>query len=39
MAELLGNWKRTCYCTELTTADAGKEVTGAAVEGLNVFVK
>ena len=27
MAELLGNWKRTCYCTELTTADAGKEVT------------
>ena len=27
MGEMLGGWKRTCYCTELTTADAGREVT------------
>lgn len=27
MGELLNGWKRTCYCTELTEADLGKEVT------------
>ena len=27
MGEMLGGWKRTCYCTELTTQDAGKVVT------------
>ena len=27
MGELLNGWKRTCYCTELTTADIGREVT------------
>lgn len=27
MGELLNGWKRTCYCTELTDADIGKEVT------------
>jgi aspartyl-tRNA synthetase len=27
MAELLGGWKRDCYCAELTTADAGRDVT------------
>ncbi|MBQ2770268.1 MAG: aspartate--tRNA ligase [Clostridia bacterium] len=26
MSELLGGWKRTSYCADLTTADAGKEV-------------
>ena len=27
MGEMLGGWKRTCYCTELTTRDVGREVT------------
>ena len=27
MGELLNGWKRTCYCTELTEDDAGREVT------------
>lgn len=27
MGEMLQGWKRTCYCTQLTTADAGKTVT------------
>lgn len=27
MGELLNGWKRTCYCTELTTADIGRDVT------------
>ena len=27
MGEFLGGWKRTCYCTELITADANREVT------------
>ncbi len=27
MGEMLGGWKRTCLCTELTTADVGREVT------------
>ena len=27
MSELLSGWKRTGYCTDFTTADAGKEVT------------
>ncbi len=27
MSELLSGWKRTAYCTEFTTADAGREVT------------
>ena len=27
MGEMLNGWKRSCYCTELGTADAGKEVT------------
>ncbi len=27
MGELLSGWKRTCYCTELNKADAGREVT------------
>ncbi len=27
MGELLNGWKRTCYCTELTAADIGRDVT------------
>ena len=27
MGEFLNGWKRTCYCTELSRADAGREVT------------
>ena len=27
MSELLQGWKRTCYCTELSKADVGREVT------------
>ncbi len=27
MGEFLNGWKRTCYCTELTKADVGREVT------------
>ena len=27
MGELLNGWKRTCYCTELTESDVGREVT------------
>ena len=27
MGEVLNGWKRTCYCTELTKADVGREVT------------
>ncbi|NLI53047.1 MAG: aspartate--tRNA ligase [Clostridiales bacterium] len=27
MSELLGGWKRTNYCANFTTADAGKEIT------------
>ncbi len=27
MSELLSGWKRTGYCTDFTTADAGKEIT------------
>ncbi|MDO4494057.1 MAG: aspartate--tRNA ligase [Clostridia bacterium] len=26
MSEFLGGWKRTCYCTDLTTEDVGREV-------------
>ena len=27
MQDLLGGWQRSCYCAELTAADAGREVT------------
>ena len=27
MGEFLGGWKRTCYCTELSKEDVGREVT------------
>ncbi|MDD3401249.1 MAG: aspartate--tRNA ligase [Eubacteriales bacterium] len=27
MSELMNGWKRTCYCTELSKADVGREVT------------
>ncbi|MEK7841556.1 MAG: OB-fold nucleic acid binding domain-containing protein, partial [Deltaproteobacteria bacterium] len=27
MAENLGNWKRSCYCGDLTARDIGSEVT------------
>ena len=27
MSELLQGWKRTCYCTEISKSDVGKEVT------------
>ena len=39
MGEFLNGWKRTCYCTELSRADAGREVTLMRDLGALIFVQ